>query len=252
MGPRLFSRGDDELYAAGTHVGTERAPGAPRLAWTAERLRLEEIAVDSVIHNGVPIREARPPLPNEPIVGYAGRLVRKKGVDTLLRAFAGGNRPEARLVLCGDGPERQPLEALARELGIAAHVEFTGHLDRDAMEAALAGAWVRGAPSRWEEPFGLVAAEAAMRGTAAVVSRRGGLAEQVIEGETGHTFENEDVGELAHVLDRLLRDRERCESLGAAGRRHALAHFTEQHTLDRFRTLYTRLLAPTTPDALTP
>ena len=214
--------------------------------WTAARLEAEDVPVDRVIHNGVPLRAARPPLSADapPRVGYAGRLIDKKGVDTLIRAFAAAkiDVPAAELVLCGDGPARAELEALTRTLGIADAVRFTGHLSRPELEEALAGCWVQVAPSRWEEPFGLVAAEAAVRGTAALVSRRGGLAEQVLPGETGETFANEDIEELAGHLRALLADRERCEALGAAARRHALNHFLERHNLDAFLGVYAELL----------
>jgi len=88
-------------------------------------------------------------------------------------AVVHGHLPEARLLIVGDGPERTQLERLANDLGIEAAVDFSGHLDSMAMEDALASAWVQAVPSLWEEPFGLVAAESMMRGTAVVASDAG-------------------------------------------------------------------------------
>ena len=103
-----------------------------------------------------------PPLGPLPVIGFAGRLVPKKGVDVLLHAMVLLRKrvPEVRLIVAGDGPERIGLERLAAELGIRDAVDFLGHLAQDQAEHALGAAWVQAVPSRWEEPFGLVAAEA--------------------------------------------------------------------------------------------
>jgi glycosyltransferase involved in cell wall biosynthesis len=196
--------------------------------WVADRLRAEGVRVDGWVHNGVPQRARRPPLGERPVVGYAGRLVPKKGVDVLLAALPALREqvPEARLVIAGDGPERPRLERMVNTLGVGGAVEFLGHLDAPALEHALAPAWVQAIPSRWEEPFGLVAAEAMMRGTAVVVSDAGGLTEQVVEGETGYRVPPGDARALAGALAPILADRDHAERLGAQGRRHALAHFT--------------------------
>lgn len=197
-------------------------------AWVTRRLRDEGVRVDGHVHNGVPQREQRPPLSWPPTVGYAGRLVPKKGVDVLFAAMRDvlDRLPEGRLVVVGDGPERPRLERMAGRLGIAGSVRFAGHLDRAEMESALSDAWVQAVPSRWEEPFGLVAAEALMRGTAVVASGSGGLAEQVTEGETGYLVPAADPTALASALLRPLADREHAEALGRAGRRDALQRFT--------------------------
>jgi glycosyltransferase involved in cell wall biosynthesis len=115
---------------------------------------------------------------------------------------------------------------MASALGLTGAVQFLGHLDHPALEHALAAAWVQAIPSRWEEPFGLVAAEAMMRGTAAVASDAGGLAEQVVQGETGYRVAPGDPHALAGALTRVLADRDHAERLGARGRSHALAYFT--------------------------
>jgi len=211
--------------------------------WVAERLRAEGVRVDGWVHNGVPIRAQRLPLGDRPVVGFAGRLVSKKGVDVLLRAMAVLLRrlPAARLLIAGDGPERVRLEGLAHDLDIRDAVDFLGHLDRAALEQALACAWVQAVPSRWEEPFGLVAAEALMRGTAVVASRAGGLAEGVAEGETGYLVPAGDTLALAQALERVLLNRGLAERLGAAGRRWALAELTEERYMERMLTIYQEL-----------
>ncbi len=82
------------------------------------RLMAEGIEPDEVIWHGVPIQPPRPPLSAPPTVTFAGRRVREKGVDILLRAFAKVTREvaEARLLLVGDGPERDQLKRLITNL----------------------------------------------------------------------------------------------------------------------------------------
>ncbi len=213
--------------------------------WVTRRIRAEGFRVDTTIPNGVAEREARPALAESPTIAYAGRLVAKKGVDVLLRAVAilAEEAPTVRLLVAGDGPERPVLQRLAAELSVASRVEFLGHLERDPMERALDAAWVQAIPSVWEEPFGLVAAEAMMRGTATVTSRIGGLTEFGAEGETGYSVAPGDAPALAEALQRILLNRGLAEQLGAAARRFALAELTEQRCTERFVNLYREVVA---------
>jgi glycosyltransferase involved in cell wall biosynthesis len=211
--------------------------------WTADRLRAEDVRVDGVVHNGVAVTDARPPLADDavPTVAYAGRLIPKKGVDVLLRAVA-KQADDVRLLIAGDGPQRGELEQLAAMLGLAERVTFLGHVTADEMQRAFATAWVQAAPSTWEEPFGLVAAEGMMRGTAVVTTDSGGLAEQVEVGVTGFTTPAGDVEALATALRAILTDREKAEAMGRAGRERALELFTMDAVLDRFEAIYAELV----------
>lgn len=214
--------------------------------WIARRLRAEGVRVDVVIPNGVAVRPQRPALGSPPRIGYAGRLVRKKGVDVLLHAMALLRRrvPDVTLTVVGDGPERGVLTQLASTFGVSDAVEFTGHLPQVQMERVLGPAWVQAVPSVWEEPFGIVAAEAMIRGTAVVASDRGGLSEQVMVGETGLLTEPGNPEALADALERIIRDRDFAERLGAAGRDRALAEFTLDRHVDRMLALYEEITRP--------
>lgn len=211
------------------------------------RLREYGIGPTAVIWNGVPRRPARPPLAGLPTVAYAGRLSREKGVAVLLRGFAATRRtvPGARLLVIGDGPERVELERLARELGVESAVVWTGQLSRDAMERELEAAWVQAVPSILEEPFGLAAAEAMMRGTAVVASGHGGLPEIVRHGETGLLAAPNDSSSFAAALAALLADRERCESMGRAGREWAWTRLSRETCAESFLGAYRRIRGET-------
>ena len=209
------------------------------------RLRAEGFAVDRPVAPGVAARASRPPLSGDPTVAFAGRLAREKGVDVLLRALPAviAQVPDVRLVVAGEGPESRTLHKLAADLGIDSHTRFLGHVAPGQLDAALASAWVQAVPSLWDEPFGLVALEAMMRGTAVVASAAGGLAESVVHGETGLLVPGGDPDALADALVRILCSKETAETMGAAGRRRALRDFQESAFVGAFLQIYQELLA---------
>jgi glycosyltransferase involved in cell wall biosynthesis len=212
---------------------------------TKARLEAEGVAPVEVIHNGVAERPMRPPLNAPPTLAFAGRLVPGKGVDTLIRAYAVLRQavPDAQLMIAGQGDARPGLEALSRSLGIAEHIHWLGHIAPDELERQFDRAWVQAVPSRWSEPFGNVATEAMMRGTAVVASRIGGLTEIVVDGETGFTTPPDDVEALVTALRPLLSDRALAERMGIAGRTRALTHFSLTKRTDRFIALYESMIA---------
>jgi glycosyltransferase involved in cell wall biosynthesis len=209
-----------------------------------KRLLAEGIQDVEVVWGGSPDLGARPPLEDPPTVGFAGRLVREKGVDVLLRAFALVVRrlPAAQLIIAGDGPEAKALHTLAEELRLDTSVTWLGHLPPAELEQRLRPAWVQVVPSLWAEPFGMVATEAMIRGTAVVASSTGGLAEIVQHGQTGLAVPPGDVAALADDLLQLLGDRGRAEEMGRAGRRLASDRFAWAAHVDRFLQLYQRLV----------
>ena len=204
------------------------------------RLLAEGIEAVKVVPNGVPPRQLRTPLSGGPTVVFAGRLVREKGVDILLRAFAKVVQQirDAQLVVCGDGPERANVEKLTNDLGIARSVSITGFLPHEEIERMFREAWAVAIPSTWEEPFGVVAIEAMMNGAAVAASASGGLGQIVLDGETGFLVPRGDVNALAATLLQLLGDRELAERMGRAGRELAIAQFSEAKMVDRFVELY--------------
>lgn len=130
---------------------------------------------------------------------FVGRLVPEKGQDLLIEAWARacGARPDMRLVLVGDGPERAPLAALAARLGLADRVVFAGHRDR--VEACLACADFAILPSL-AEGLSNALLEYMAAGLPVVGSRVSGTEDFVVEGETGWLFEPGSAAELERRL----------------------------------------------------
>jgi glycosyltransferase involved in cell wall biosynthesis len=210
-------------------------------ATVARRLEADGFGPVEVLPNGVTDRRPRPPLTGSPTVLFAGRLVREKGADVLVDALAA--LPGVRAVIAGDGPELEPLRALAARRGLADRVELPGRLDRAELERRADRAWVQVVPGRWEEPFGNVATEAMARGTAVVASALGGPAETVRDGVTGALVPPGDAAALADALRPLLADRAVAERLGAAGREVARAEYTHDRVLDRVETVHREMVA---------
>ena len=170
----------------------------------------------------------------EPLFVFVGRLSPEKGVDLLLRAFARlhASHPRARLRVVGDGPMRAELDELTCELGLtgAGTVEFTGYRRPEEVERELADAWALVAPSRWAEPFGLVAVEAVVRGVPVVASETGGFAGTLEPGVTGLLFPNGDEDALLDRLEAVASGRAFPDRVPAAA---AVARARQRHDLDR-------------------
>ena len=209
----------------------------------------ERLAEDSwndveVIWNGVPEVQQRPALKNQPIIGFAGRLNPEKGTNDLVDAFAILHKqmPDARLIFVGDGPDRLLLERKCASLGISKSVQFPGSLSREASNAILNQVWVQAVPSICQESFGLVAAEAQMRGTAVVATRRGALPEIIADGETGLLVNASCPTKLAEALLKIVRNKDLAERFGRAGRARAMDNFRLDECVSSFLDLYSRIL----------
>jgi glycosyltransferase involved in cell wall biosynthesis len=210
---------------------------------TKQRLLAAGIEPVEVIWNGVPPRGWGGPPAAHPTIVFAGRLVREKGADVLVEAFTKilAHFSNAQLLIAGEGPEKARITTQIERLGSGSHVSFLGHISRDDLEKRFRGAWVQIIPSRWQEPFGLAAAEALMRGTAVVASDTGGLAEFIRHGETGILTPPGDVNALAEVLLSLLGRPDRLQEMGRRGREFATRHLTEDTFISRFLDLYRRI-----------
>lgn len=163
-------------------------------------------------------------VPDDPLVGFVGRLARPKGVDTLLRAFGEveEEEPRARLVIAGDGPWRKRLMRLGRELGLK-NVYFLGW--REDVAAIMADLDVLAMPSRWEG-FGLVALQAMSLGKPVIASRVSALPEVIADGVTGLLVPPEEPSSLARGILRLIHEPELAAQMGQAGCRRVMQEFT--------------------------
>jgi len=160
-------------------------------------------------------------------VVFAGRVVRTKGVDVLIRA---ARNVDADFVICGDGGRLEAMRELAGRLGVQERVRFAGWLGADDLALELAEASVVVMPSLWPEPAGLVGLEAQAAGRPVIASATGGVEDWLEDGVNGMCVRPGDARDLARALDELLADPDRQAAMGAAGRQMVSERFTpERH-----------------------
>jgi glycogen(starch) synthase len=198
----------------------------------------------SVIYNGrePPPFEPQPLSTHTPCLLCIGRLVPEKGFDVAVTAFGKIHRrfPEARLILAGDGTEKEKLHHQVYDLGLTDRVEFTGWVTQDETLRLLDRATLVVIPSR-QEGFSLVAAEAAAMARPVVATRVGGLPEVVQDEKTGVLVPSEDGDALAQAISFLLDHPETAIQMGKAGRRRVGEKFRWDRHVDAYAALYQRL-----------
>lgn len=139
----------------------------------------------------------RPEIPRDRDLLFVGRLVSDKGADLLLQALA--RLPGRRLTIVGDGPEAAALPWRAEEWKVARRVTFTGPKRGEELARLMNAHQILVVPSRWAEPFGIVALEGAASGCTVIASDGGGLPEAV--GPCGRVFRSGDAEALAHAIE---------------------------------------------------
>jgi len=179
----------------------------------------------SVATPAVPLEEGRD-------IVSVGRLVAKKGFDLLIRAFARLDRPELRLRIAGDGPERDRLMVLAESEGVADRVEFLGSRPHsECLELIRSGA-IFALPCRTSETgdrdgIPVVLMEAMAAGKPVVAGRLESIAELVHDEVSGLLVPPDDVTALAAALGRLVGDASTRRAMGIAGRARVEEEFSD-------------------------
>jgi glycosyltransferase involved in cell wall biosynthesis len=176
---------------------------------------------------------------------FVGRLVEKKGVETLLQAFAivRRARPDASLIIVGEGPLGSRLRRLAGE-----SVRFLGSLAPDAVAEWMRRATVLATPSvtaRDGDAEGLpsVIVEAAASALPVVGSDHSGIPEAIVEGETGFIVPERDAEALAARLTAILSDADLRGRMGAAARAMAEQSFDFGRQMRRLEGIYDEIRA---------
>ena len=214
----------------------------------------------SVVPSGVDTRVFTPDGPAarrsaRPRLLALGRLVERKGVATVIAALA--PLPDAELVVAG-GPNRRDLDTsddyrLLREAagrhGVADRVTFTGSIAQPDVPALIRFSDVV-VCTPWYEPFGIVALEAMACGVPVVASAVGGLADSIVDQQTGWLVPARDPAALASALGQLLADPAKRAALGAAGVERARRRYSWRRVAAQTEAVYLRLTADTDRDPL--
>ena len=214
---------------------------------TSKRLPRKKIFVvrnSSAIERFDPARTAPPALrtalgidQHAPVVLALARLEPQKGHRVLLEAWQSvvQSNPSARLVCAGDGVLRAELKAQTATLGIAGSVSFVGQQANVPDWLALASFTVL--PSFYEG-LPLAAIESLAAGRPVVATAVDGTCEVVLDGKTGLTVSAGDSAALAAAISRMLNAPELRRTMGDAGRRFVLEHFSRQRQVQQTEALY--------------
>lgn len=167
----------------------------------------------TIVPNGIDLKEYISELPVQNVEGaekrilFVGRLHPVKGVRYLLQAMSLVHQelPEAKLILVGDGEEREYLENLTDSLGIRKCVEFVGKVSHERIPDYMHHAGVFVLPSL-SESFGIVNLEAMACGLPIVATRVGGIPDIIEDGVNGYLVEAKKPGEIADRLLMLMRN----------------------------------------------
>ncbi|MBV8634653.1 MAG: glycosyltransferase, partial [Burkholderiaceae bacterium] len=190
---------------------------------------------------------------NEFIILQLGRIVRRKGIDNVIRAagelrrrhgiasrllVVGGNSPIPDLA---GTPEFARLVAVAEEAGVRQNVSFVGQRPRTELRYFYSAADVF-VTTPWYEPFGITPVEAMACDTAVIGSAVGGIKTTVLDGRTGYLVPPDDPAALADRLAKLHRDPALACRLASAGMHRAYRYFTWRKVTAQLATIYRAVL----------
>lgn len=160
---------------------------------------------------------------------FVGRLVSDKGADMcveLLNELQAIKEKKFSLTIIGDGPEMNNLKEIAKTYNLVNEIRFLGFLEAEEIAKELNEHRYLLVPSRWEEPFGIVALEGMACGCIPIVSDGGGLPDAV--GKAGVVFERNSISSLVQSTIGLLDNIEQQNRLLESATEHLNAHSEKQ------------------------
>jgi glycosyltransferase involved in cell wall biosynthesis len=238
-GDRLFVRWvDGSVSASKFNAGQVRERYGIDPVVVYNGVDLDRFTPDSTGDAAVLFRLGLHMEPDRPALLYAGRLIKWKGVEYLLRALSLLREPWSVLWVAGEGPYEQDLREIARQEGVEDRVVFLGKVEQSDLAVLYRSAGMLVATSFVNETFGMALCEAMACRAPVVASDFGGFREVVVHGETGLLARPEDPADLAEKVDALLADPERRRSMGAAGRERVLAMFSWEAVASRLEEVY--------------
>lgn len=201
----------------------------------------------TIIPNGIDLKKYQhvhkaPKADGEKSILFIGRLEKRKGVKHLLEAYAllVQEKPEVKLIIVGDGPERERLELIVEDLKLN-NVDFLGHVSEELKLELLAGADLFCSPALFGESFGIVLLEAMATGTVSVAGSNSGYID-VMQGLGAVSLVNpEDTKEFARRLELLLYEEE-LRKLWQKWAQQYVKQFTYEKVVDQYEELYVEAL----------
>lgn len=243
MGKRTVLAADALIATTRTYAQTSRA------LWRRDDVHVVPNAVDTARFtpegpSSEFVRERHLLSPRSRVALFVGRLTHHKGIEEFIRAARWTGDDVTHLVV-GDGPRREALEALAREVA-PRRIVFAGRVEASELPAYYRCATVGVLPSTSRlEAFGIAALECMASGRPVVVSDMPGVTEVIEPGVTGLLAEPLDPEDLGKKIARLAGDAELAASMGKAARARVLERFTLALVADEIERVYRGVLKAT-------
>jgi glycosyltransferase involved in cell wall biosynthesis len=210
------------------------------------------------IYNGIEIEEYRPNgkevrsqksevrrefglAKDAPVIGAIGRMVWQKGFEYLIESIPTTIEilPQSKILIVGDGPLRERLEALSKELGVRDNVIFAGF--RSDIKEILSAVDLLVIPSLLEG-FPMITLEAMAMAKSIVATNIDGITEQITDGINGILIPPKDPSALAKAVMRVLNDRELARTMGLAAREKVEQEFSVEKMVAETEKVYLSLL----------
>ncbi len=195
-----------------------------------------------VIPNGVDINKFSPSKRRDNVILYVGSLIKRKGVNYLIEAFAmlADIYPEYSLVIVGDGVDSVALRTDVQKRALSSKVIFTGSLPPDLVRDWMQHAQVFVLPSI-EEGLGVVLLEALACGTPIVASAVGGIVD-VVSDDVGYLVSPANPEELKRSIEILIQDANIWEKMSKNARNKAVREYDWKKIANQFSVIYQKML----------
>jgi phosphatidylinositol alpha-1,6-mannosyltransferase len=180
------------------------------------------------------------------VIVSVGRLVHRKGQDTLVEALPEilKEYPDAHLLFVGVGPHLEYIHKRAIQLGVLSNISFVGRVQYSDLPRFISVGEIFAMPSRSRlaglevEGLGIVYLEASACELPVVGGLSGGAPDAVLEGETGFAVDGLNPTAVASAVNQLLADPDRAKEMGRRGRQWIIDEWEWRHWSARFNTLF--------------
>jgi phosphatidylinositol alpha-1,6-mannosyltransferase len=185
-------------------------------------------------------------LEDKRVIVSVGRLVHRKGQDTLVESLPHilKQYPNAHLLFVGVGPHLEYIHKRAIQLGVLSHISFVGRVQYSELPRFISVGEIFAMPSRSRlaglevEGLGIVYLEASACELPVVGGLSGGAPDAVLEGETGYSVDGLDPAAVARAINALLADPDRAKAMGRRGRQWIIDEWEWRHWSARFNALF--------------
>lgn len=182
---------------------------------------------------------------NEYVLGdyafYLGRLSKEKGILNLIEAI--GDIPNAKLLIAGDGPERERIEAYISEHKLDGRITLLGYQNQDSIHKYITNSRFVVIPSICNENCPYSVLEAMEIGKPIVASRIGGIPELIADGENGYLYKADDINELKEKLTLLLDEDEKVNRFAQKSRELYEKHYSPDSYYNELIKIYNKVMS---------